>query len=276
MKLNLLMILMAGCAVSLLLNEAALADAGRGSIRAAGRSEPAARAPERPQPAHAEPPRAEPAHAEPARGEPARGEPARAEPSHEEPARPEPAHVEDVHRGPEQHAPAPPPARADVRDQRNWDDHDEDARHFGGFGHGEPVHFVRGQRFHDLPPNHFHVPWHGHDYYFDDLGIFYELQPDGEYLSVQPPVGIPLSSLPDDAQPITVGPTTYYYLDGMFYVAQGNGFVVVDPPPGIVVPSLPTGASQTLINNSVVYQFDGFNYTPSIQDGVTVYTVTPS
>ncbi len=108
------------------------------------------------------------------------------------------------------------------------------------------------------------------------MGIFYEQQPDGEYLSVQPPVGVVVTTLPDDVQPITVGPTTYYYLDGMFYIQQDGGYAVVDPPSGIIVPSLPTGATQTVINDTVVYQFNGFNYTPSIQDGVTVYTVTPA
>ena len=49
---------------------------------------------------------------------------------------------------------------------------------------------------------------------------------------------------------------------------------MVNPPPGIVVPTLPAGATQVVINGTVVYQFGGFNYTPSLQGGVTVYTVT--
>lgn len=84
------------------------------------------------------------------------------------------------------------------------------------------------------------------------------------------------SPLPDGAVPITVGPTTYYYLDGVFYVPQDDSFAVVNPPPGIVVPTLPTGAGQAIIDGVVCYQFNGFNYQPSVQDGVTVYTVTPT
>jgi uncharacterized protein DUF6515 len=49
----------------------------------------------------------------------------------------------------------------------------------------------------------------------------------------------------------------------------------VNPPPGIVVPDPPSGANQVVVNGNVYYQFNGFNYQPSIQDGVTVYTVTP-
>jgi len=273
MKLNFATILLS-CPLVLVMSHAALADAGRGSIRSAARSAPAPRAVEHAEPARAQPAPAEPARPEPARAEPARPEPARPEPAHEEPARPEPARAGEARPGPEQHA--PPPAHVDVQPRRDWDDNDEDARHFGGFGHGAPVHIVRGQRFHDLPPHHIEIPWRGHRYFFDDLGIFYELQSDGQYLCVQPPVGLAVTSLPDDAQAITVGPTTYYYLDGMFYIPQGDGYAVVDPPSGMIVPYLPTGASQTVIDNAVVYQFNGFNYTPSIQDGVTVYTVTPS
>jgi hypothetical protein len=112
-------------------------------------------------------------------------------------------------------------------------------------------------------------------YFLDDTGAYYQQQPDGEYLVVQPPVGVVVAALPSGVTPIAVGPTTYDYLDGVYYVAQPNGFAVVTPPPGIVVPSLPTGAAQVVINGTVEYRFDGFNYQPSIQDGVTMYTVTP-
>ena len=73
-----------------------------------------------------------------------------------------------------------------------------------------------------------------------------------------------------------LGPTTYYFLDGAFYVPQNGAFAVVNPPPGLVVPALPAGANQVVINGNVIYQFNGFNYQPSLQDGVTVYTVSAS
>jgi hypothetical protein len=74
---------------------------------------------------------------------------------------------------------------------------------------------------------------------------------------------------------IAAGPTTYYYLDGIFYVAQNDSFAVVNPPAGIIVPDLPSGANQVVVNGNVCYQFNGLNYQPSVQDGVTVYTVNP-
>jgi hypothetical protein len=221
---------------------AVLADRGRGSIRAAARPEPA---------------RVEPVRVEPVRPAPeVRREPVRVEPQHVEPVRVEPAHVAPV--------------------RRDWDDHDEDGRHFGGFGHGVPIRIIRGQRFHDLPHYHWHVFFNNFNYYFDDDGTCYQQEPDGQYLAVQPPIGVVITgALPTGAVPIVVGPTTYHYLDGIFYTPQNGGFAVVNPPPGIVVPVLPSGATQVVINNTVLYQFNGFNYAPSVQDGVTVYTVTP-
>jgi hypothetical protein len=137
-----------------------------------------------------------------------------------------------------------------------------------------PAPVVRGQRVRDLPASHRVVIIDNHNYEYDDDGAYYLQQPDGEYMTVQPPLGAVIPALPDGIVSIAVGPTTYYYLDGVFYVAQGGSFAIVNPPLGIVVSTLPTGASQAVINGAVGYQFNGFNYQPSIQDGVTVYTVT--
>ncbi|HSU65996.1 MAG TPA: DUF6515 family protein, partial [Tepidisphaeraceae bacterium] len=82
--------------------------------------------------------------------------------------------------------------------------------------------------------------------------------------------------LPPGAVPVVAGPSTFYYLDGTFYLPQPGGFAVVNPPPGIIVPSLPTGANQILINGNVLFQFNGFNYQPILAGGVTMYTVTPA
>jgi hypothetical protein len=218
------------------------ADRGRGSIRAEARPAPAARA------------------------EPARAEPARAEPARAEPARPARVVHPDVR---------PAPAR-DEPARRDWDAGDEDVRHYGGFAPPVPDHVFRGARFRALPDRHFDVVWNNQHYFWDFGGGYYLLQPDGEYVVVQPPVGVLVPDLPVGAVPIALGPTTYYYLDGVFYVAQPNGYAVVNPPPGIVVPVLPTGAAQVVISGTVVYQFGGFNYTPSLYGGVTAYTVTPA
>ena len=211
---------------------AALADRGRGSIRAEARPEPA----RQPEAVRAEPQRVQ----------------------------------VDVHQS------GPPPVHVDVQVHRDWDDNDESPERFGGFAKGSPQRVIRGQRFHDLPPGRVDISFHNAHFFFDPGGAFYQQQNDGEYLVVQPPIGIAVAAVPDGTVPIVVGPTTYYYLDGVFYVSQDGAFAVVGPPPGIVVPALPSGASQVIVNGTVLYQFNGFNYQPSLQDGVTVYTVTPS
>ena len=220
---------------------AARGDRGGGSIRAAGRD-----APERREPVHVEPARVEPRRVEPGRGEPVRAVPE---------GRPEVRVV------------APPALR-------DWDDHDVDVRRGGGFVDHGPVRISRGQHLHDLP-HHVEVRFDNRVYFCDDDGNYY-LQQGPDYVVVQPPIGVPLTALPPGTVAIPSGPTTYYYADGVFYVAQGGGFAIVNPPPGIVVPDLPDGATQLVVNGNVCYQFNGFYYAPSVQDGVTDYTVTPA
>jgi hypothetical protein len=236
-------LLVAFCGTLALITVVARADQGRGSIRAAGRPQP--------QPTHAAPERAAPARAAPERAAPERAAPERRE----------------------EHA---PPPRVEAPARRDWDEHDESARHFGGFGQGAPEHAIRGERFHDITRAHRELVFRNHHYWIDDAGVYYDVVPDGGYVVIQPPVGVVAPAPPAGATPIVVGPTAYYYLDGVFYVPQPGGFAVVNPPPGIVVPALPAGAQQVIINGAVVYQFNGFNYTPSLLDGVTAYTVTPA
>lgn len=243
---------LAFCASIALTATPLLADRGVGSIRAAARPAPEVRA---------APAREAPVREAPVREAPVREAPVREAPEREAPGRPE------IHE-------APPRVVAPAR--RDWDENDEDRAHFGGFARGAPVRIVRGTRVHDLPPRHFDIPFHDHHYFFDPVGVFYLADPDGQYEVVEPPIGIDINALPDGADPIEVGGVTYYYLDGVFYAPQGDGFVVVAPPPGIIVPTLPDGATQTEINGTVVYQFNGYNYSPTIQDGVTAYVVTPS
>jgi hypothetical protein len=224
----------------LLVPATSLADRGGGSIRAAGRAGPVA-------------------VREPVREVPERV-PERVVPERVAPQRVAPEVRPEVRA-------APPPVR------RDWDDHDVDIRRGGGLVDRAPVHIVRGQRFHDLP-HHLEIRFDNRVYFCDDDGNYY-LQEGPDYVVVQPPIGVPLTALPPGAVAIPFGPTTYYYADGIFYVAQSGAFAVVNPPPGIVVTELPTGATQLIVNGNVCYQFNGFYYAPSVQDGVTDYTVTP-
>lgn len=183
---------------------------------------------------------------------------------HGEPARDRPEVHVDVR---------PAPVRVEAPARRDWDDRDEDVRHGGGFARGVPAHALRGARVHDLP-HHVILTFNNLRYFFDDDGNYYEQQ-GADYVVVQPPVGVTVTALPPGVETVVAGPTTFYYVDGVFYVPQGGVFAVVNPPAGIVVPDLPAGAGQVVVNGNVCYQFNGLNYQPSVQGGVTVYTVTP-
>jgi hypothetical protein len=54
-------------------------------------------------------------------------------------------------------------------------------------------------------------------------------------------IGLRLLTLPGRYSPILVGPTTYYYYDGVYLVKEGAGYVVVSAPMNASVGVLPYG-----------------------------------
>jgi len=106
-------------------------------------------------------------------------------------------------------------------------------------------------------------------YYFD--GVYYQPTTAGDYAVVAPPIGAIVPQLPSGAEAIAVGPTTYYYAAGAFYLQQPNGFAVVAAPLGVNVTMLPPGAASVVINGTLYYLANNSYYQPVIQGGVTVY-----
>ena len=106
-------------------------------------------------------------------------------------------------------------------------------------------------------------------YYYD--GVYFQATTTGAYALMAPPVGVVVPQLPDGAEAIAVGPTTYYYAGGASYLPQPTGFAVVPAPLGVTVTGLPPGATPVVING-VIYYVAGANYfMPVMQAGVTVY-----
>ena len=60
---------------------------------------------------------------------------------------------------------------------------------------------------------------------------------------VAPPVGVIVPQLPEGAEALVVGPTTYYCAGGAFYLQQPAGFAVVPAPLGVTVTGLPPAAA---------------------------------
>jgi len=79
-------------------------------------------------------------------------------------------------------------------------------------------------------------------------------------------------SLPEGAEPLSVGGNVYYYAAGAFYLQGPQGFTLVPPPLGITVSSLPPGATSAYVNGRLYYQYGGAYFLPVMQNGVVVYT----
>jgi hypothetical protein len=245
----------------------ALADSGHGSIRGAQRSAP-------PPPQHTEPPHAPPPQQHQEQRD--NGPPRNNSDQRDNRGR------QDIHA-----PPPPPPARddhaqqynrnqQDNRDRHDWDTNDDNGQHWGGYGPRVPDHHDRGEHLRDLPVARVSIFFNSQPYFYDADGYYYQPQPDGQYVVIQPPTGAVVPYLPAGIVVIPFGGATYYYLDGVFYTQQGdNAYVVVNPPFRIIVPTLPSGATQLQFKDVVFYQFDGYNYTPIMQDGAVGYMVTP-
>jgi len=108
----------------------------------------------------------------------------------------------------------------------------------------------------------------GYDYYD---GVFFQPTPQGSYEVVAPPIGVVVPQLPDGAEAIVVGATTYYYAAGAFYLQGPTGYAVVPAPVGVIVPGLPPGATPATINGRMYYVAGSTYFMPMMQGGVTVY-----
>ena len=102
-------------------------------------------------------------------------------------------------------------------------------------------------------------------------GVYYQPVPAGGYVVVGAPVGAVVATIPPGAVDVNLGTTSYYYLNGAYYVQQGTAFNVVPPPIGIMVPTLPPGAPATTSNGQTYFKFQGIYYQPVIIGGKTRY-----
>ena len=108
----------------------------------------------------------------------------------------------------------------DRHDDRHYDDH-----HFYRW-HDHP-HY--GYRMHFLPDGYFTI-WAGGERYFYYDGLYYIREGD-EYVIVQPPIGVYVSAIPPDFQPVSINGRIYYTDGGVYYLlTEHHGYKVVEPP----------------------------------------------
>ncbi len=82
--------------------------------------------------------------------------------------------------------------------------------------------------------------------------------------------GMVINTLPPDYTPLYVGPTPYYYDQGVYYESSPSGYVVVTPPIGAIVPQLPPGAEAIPVGPTVYYYAAGAFYVQQPQGFMVV------
>lgn len=135
--------------------------------------------------------------------------------------------------------------------------------------------YVGAPRYSIVPRTFISITFGGYPYWYD-RGCFYGYY-DGFYEPVFAPIGIRVSILPVGYYPVYIGPSLYYYYDGIYYRRYHDNtdeYEVVDAPMGAVVKSLPKGATKVVLNGEKFYEFNGNYYKEGTNNkNEVVYTV---
>jgi biotin carboxyl carrier protein len=62
----------------------------------------------------------------------------------------------------------------------------------------------------------------------------------------------------------------YYYDQGLYYIKQGDGYVVVQAPPGVTVKELPKEKETVVVNETTNNYYYSGNFYEKSKDGYTV------
>ncbi len=114
----------------------------------------------------------------------------------------------------------------------HWRDHHDDWRerereHRFFYYHDHPDY---GYRIHYLPGGGYTIWAGGTRYYYYD-GLYYTNVGYGDYVLVNPPIGVYVSSIPPDFQPVSINGRIYYTDGGVYYILTRNhGYKVVAQP----------------------------------------------
>ena len=101
-------------------------------------------------------------------------------------------------------------------------------------------------------------------YYYTD-GTYYVKKSNSVYVTVPPPSGAEIKTLPDGTVTVQFEGQDYSYYLGTFYIESGDQYQVVTAPVGATVTYAPKGAKKKTI--------DGTTYQPYQKEGVTLYRV---
>ncbi len=113
----------------------------------------------------------------------------------------------------------------------------------------------------------------GVNYRYDN-GLFYK-NSNRNYLSVRPPIGIRVTSLPTARILFNLRGLPYYYYDGIYYNSIRNGYYeVIAPPIGAQLDRLPPFSNKVYVDGREYYVSENIYYkTVQNRSGRLVYEV---
>lgn len=107
--------------------------------------------------------------------------------------------------------------------------------------------------------------------YYND-GMFYQQQ-NGGYITIAPPIGYSVVSLPPNGTTTECNGTFYYYFNGTFYQKNMDRYIVVAPPIGCIVNNLPSDSQEISENGITYYYYNGTYYQPVLENNMPAYQV---
>lgn len=98
-------------------------------------------------------------------------------------------------------------------------------------------------------------------------GIWYRPQ-GNQFLVVNPPLGIRITTLPPGYRKVAFGPRIYFYYHGVFYTksVDKSEYTVVAPPAGAEVDELPDGGRMEIVDDVEYYVVDDVYYKAIIDE----------
>lgn len=148
-----------------------------------------------------------------------------------------------------------------------------DAQRYYKHRHHDDRYYAYGPRYNYLPRASVSISFGGLPYYYG-AGAFYKPY-GGYYRTIRPPYGIRVGFLPYGYRRFYVGPSLFFYYNGIFYRQYNDReYEVVNPPMGAEVTELPDGAQPVTVNGEKFYEKDGTYYKPqSDKNNHTSYVV---
>ncbi|MHC4973717.1 MAG: DUF6515 family protein [Planctomycetota bacterium] len=104
-------------------------------------------------------------------------------------------------------------------------------------------------------------------------GVYHVKKSATCYVTVPPPSGAVIETLPEGSVTIHHEDETYYYYVGSFHMRTRKGYQVVAAPVGATVTYAPKKAEKKTIDGKTYYVYGGVYYLPKFVDGLTLYQV---